>query len=175
MMDPNTITEWTNAFLQQQQTFITGLTLICSVIVASVTALSVFVGFVAQKRYLEIKAEFEKLRSRINSEKQELRDIEQQYSTLEIRVNAMTTDSELVRGRELLDSLIERLNDDSFKDQLSEDTVHEIMSAMSSISITDELEDTKRLINVLSLARKCGLEGLVEQSLSSLKRAAKIK
>ena len=62
MMEPNASSEWMTAFLQQEQKYILGLTLICSIIVAGVTVLSVFVGVVVQKRYVEIVAEIRKLK-----------------------------------------------------------------------------------------------------------------
>ncbi|MCP4610240.1 MAG: hypothetical protein GY845_16140 [Planctomycetes bacterium] len=172
-MDPNTVREWMMTTLQSEQTFISSLSLFFTGILFVVTIWTIIVGLVFQRRHSEVIAELRLLKEAVSLENRRIEDIKRSYSLIERELQLATKGSELLQQRELLDMTICSIDKERATAEDFTATLEHIISAMSSVSITKELEDIKRLVRIFDLATKRGLEKLAENAIVALRRATK--
>lgn len=170
-MDPNATTSIVDKILENPQNWILFLTLIFTIIIGSVSLLSVILGFFTSKKYLDLRQEHLNIREQIQEDRKKLIQTRKEYDSIakELRqkLHMAISGPELEKNRELLDACIDNLKKDA---QLAKKHIETIIPALYDISESEQIEDIKRLLTILKLARKHTIPKLNAAVADALKR-----
>ncbi len=170
-MDPNSTASVIDKILQNPQNWISFLILTFTIIIGFVSLLSVILGFFTSKKYLDLRQEHLNIREQIREDRKKLKQTRKEYDSIakELRqkLHMAISEPELEKNRELLDACIDNLKKDA---QLARKHIETIIPALYNISASEQIEDIKRLLTILKLARKQTFPKLNAAAADALKR-----